>query len=166
MIFYTYMWLREDGTPYYVGKGKDNRAFIQLNHRFAPPSAERIILQEWPSEQDAFDAETLLIAVYGRKDNGTGILRNLTDGGEGVAGLKCSEEQRIKLRNSLGLKPSAETLDKLRRAKLGGKNPHSTDWSRRHSSAMQKKWADPVFRNRMSKIQSKAQLGNQNRRSS
>jgi hypothetical protein len=44
------------------------------------------------------DAEKLevirLIAFYGRIDNGTGCLRNLTDGGEGVTGRIQPEEER------------------------------------------------------------------------
>jgi len=93
MTFYTYMWLREDGTPYYVGKGHGHRAF-----RKGCPFKERIIVQEWPSEADAFKGEQLLIALYGRKDLGTGILRNRTDGGEGPAGLVFTKEYRQKLR--------------------------------------------------------------------
>jgi hypothetical protein len=82
-VFYTYLWLREDGTPYYVGKGSGNRGFTSKRHRFRrPPCAERIVAQEFVSERDALFAEQLLIAVYGRQDLGTGILRNLTDGGD------------------------------------------------------------------------------------
>jgi len=80
--FYTYLYLRYDGTPYYVGKGSGNRAFSS-QHRVKPPTnTTRIMIQEFPSEQDAFEAEKFLIAYYGRIDQGTGCLRNLTDGGE------------------------------------------------------------------------------------
>lgn len=97
-LVYTYMWLREDGTPYYVGKGTGERAF-----RKGSPPRERILLELHESEADAFTAEKFLIAYYGRKDNGTGILRNLTDGGEGVSGSEAhighfvSEDTKEKL---------------------------------------------------------------------
>lgn len=84
------MWLREDGTPYYVGKGKDRRAF-----RPGCPPRDRIIIQEWFCEIDALAAEIFLIAFYGRKDLGTGCLRNLTDGGESAtSGWKPSERTK------------------------------------------------------------------------
>lgn len=116
--FYTYLYLREDGTPYYVGKGRGKRAFYGLTHRVKPPrDRTRILLQEFPSEADAFEAEIFLIAYYGRIDLGTGCLHNLTGGGEGNAnrsevtrkrmgdakrGTKLSPEQRLHI--SLGLR--------------------------------------------------------------
>lgn len=96
MIHYTYLWLRRDGTPYYAGKGKGIRAFTTYSHRVkCPTDPERIIVQEWPSHEVALEAERFLVAVYGRKDNGTGCLRNLTDGGEGVANLAAETRRKI-----------------------------------------------------------------------
>src|SRR5271157_4888822 len=113
MQFYTYLWLREDGSPYYVGKGTGSRAF-----RKGCPPHERIIVQDWPSEDDAFEGEKMLIAYYGRKDQGTGCLRNLTDGGEGGSGI--SEETRRRRSDSLvGREVSAETRQKLSKSHRG-----------------------------------------------
>lgn len=85
--YYVYAYLREDGTPYYIGKGKDRRAYQKKN--FNPPAKDRIvIILDNLSEEQAFANEIDFIKWYGRKDNNTGILRNLTDGGEGASGAK------------------------------------------------------------------------------
>jgi hypothetical protein len=98
--FYVYLYLREDGTPYYVGKGKKLRAWAK--HNINPPLDEsRIVFVAWDLlELWAFGLERRFIRWYGRKDNNTGILRNLTDGGEGVSGFKQSYISKQKNRES------------------------------------------------------------------
>ena len=127
--FYVYMYLREDGTPYYVGKGKKNRAY-SANRRLKPPSKDRIVFPHTNlTEEDAFKYEKDLIFKYGRKDNGTGILRNLTDGGDGVSGYKATRtpEQRDKISKALkgrtGHKQSPENRLKISKA-LKGRTGH------------------------------------------
>jgi len=84
MDFYVYAYLREDGSPYYIGKGKRNRINEKRNHSIKLPSPERRKkLFEQLTEQESFDIEKKLINHYGKKIDGTGILRNLTDGGTG-----------------------------------------------------------------------------------
>ena len=94
--YYVYLYLREDGTPYYVGKGRNKRAFQNWGRRMKPPSDKsRIVFHsENLTEDQAFALEKELIAQYGRKDKGTGILRNLTDGGEGASGYVHSDEAK------------------------------------------------------------------------
>ena len=98
-IFYTYAFLREDGTPYYIGKGKGDRAFRSRRGRVAPPldKSRIIILKKNLSEDEAFRHECYMIAVFGRKDLGTGILWNFTDGGQGGAGKRMSEGAKEKI---------------------------------------------------------------------
>ena len=107
--YYVYAYLREDGTPYYIGKGKDNRAYSKKGRILNIPPLDRITkLFENLSEEEAFDKEKELIKHYGRKDNGTGILRNLTDGGEGTSGYIVTDEQKEILRQISRNKPLTE----------------------------------------------------------
>ena len=123
MEYYTYAYLREDGTPYYIGKGKGNRAYVKRKDGINPPSDKSriIILKRNLTEEESFKHEIYMIAVFGRKDLGTGILRNKTDGGEGKTGCYHSEETKLKISNAVsgenhplyGVSPSKETKKKM-----------------------------------------------------
>lgn len=127
--FYVYLWLRHKNSkhgprlsPYYVGKGSGNRAFNPRQRRVKPPKDRSYIVfaQEGLTEQEAFDLERYYITLYGRKDLGTGILNNFTNGGEGASGLKLSQEARHKIsRAHTGKIVSQKTRDKLSRASIG-----------------------------------------------
>ena len=123
-MFYVYAYLREDQTPYYIGKGKGKRAW-EKNHGVNLPEESRIVLIEKNlSQQEAFELEVKLIQQYGRKDLGTGILRNRTNGGEGTAGYTHTIQTKKKIgQSNKGRQQSLEI--RLRRSlKLKGRpNP-------------------------------------------
>jgi hypothetical protein len=101
-IYYVYFYLRSDFTPYYIGKGKEKRAW-EKHHKgiLTPKNKSKIILIEQNlTELQAFILERYYIRWFGRKDNKTGILRNRTDGGEGVSGRIVSEKTKTKISKS------------------------------------------------------------------
>jgi hypothetical protein len=117
MEYYTYAFLREDRTPYYIGKGKGNRAYRRRYKGEVKPPKDKsriLILKQNLTEEESFRHEVYMIAVFGRKDLGTGILHNKTDGGEGASGVIPSDETKRKISKALkGKTPSEETRKKM-----------------------------------------------------
>jgi hypothetical protein len=116
--FYVYAYLRSNkthhgdvNTPYYIGKGKGNRAYDGRGRKIPKPKdkSKIIILSENMSEVNAFQAEIFLIYQYGRIDKGTGILQNRTDGGEGVSG----RDSRGELNNFSGRTHTEEYCEEI-----------------------------------------------------
>lgn len=98
--YYTYAYLREDGSPYYIGKGSGRRAYNHSkNDAIHPPKDKSriIILESNLSNIGALALERRYIKWYGRKDNKTGILHNRTDGGDNNSGKIVSQETRDKI---------------------------------------------------------------------
>lgn len=116
-VFYVYAYLRDAdstvakaGTPYYIGKGSGSRAYTKnKNDSISKPVNPKniVVLESNLTEIGAFALERRYIKWYGRLDNGTGILRNRTDGGEGTAGYRQSPEH-IKKRCKPYAKPKLE----------------------------------------------------------
>jgi hypothetical protein len=129
--YYTYAYLREDGTPYYIGKGKRKRAYDDhKGYAFVPPKDRILILKNNLTEEQAFRHEIYMISIFGRKDSNTGILRNRTNGGDGTSGAIFTEKTKDKMSKSkmgdknhfYGKKHTQESISKMKES-LRGKTP-------------------------------------------
>ena len=158
--FYVYILYREDGRPFYVGKGTGRR---WLNHERYPVRGrshrDNIIcdmqargvavpkrkVAEGLSNADACALEIRLIAEIGREPHGP--LINQTRGGDGL------------------VDPSQEIIAKIRAGNLGKKHPDDVrkkisintraalakpDVKERHRKAISKAQSSPDYRARMS----------------
>ena len=141
-----YRHIRTDkNEPFYIGIGKNiSRAYSKKNRNkywyniVSKVNFEIEILFEGVSWEFAKKKEKEFIALYGRRDLSNGTLCNMTDGGDGCAGNKMSEEARNKIREARkGKKRSKQTIERIRQGHIG--NKHSEETKNKMSIAKSKK---------------------------
>lgn len=159
--FYVYAWQYPDGRTFYIGKGQRGRdtreasgrntIFKRLVAKIRREGSEPKVVR-WQSglrEEDAHMLEVSYIKLFGRRDNGTGALVNLTDGGEGPSGFKQSPETiaRVSAKKK-GQSLSAEHRAKIAKANRGRK--HSAESKDKISQAHRGKPKSEEHRAKMS----------------
>jgi hypothetical protein len=151
--YYVYAYLREENsTPYYIGKGKGRRAYEKRRSIDIPKDKTKIIIiKDNLTEELAFTIESTLIWWYGRKDLNQGILRNLTDGGEGIS--NPSKETRNKMSLSRKGKPKSEE----HKAKISASHKGKT-----HTEETREKLSE-ISRNRKYSDETRAKISSSNR---
>lgn len=130
--WYVYRHIRRDkNSPFYIGIGckrdyfrayesgaKRNNIWNKITSK---SQWDVEILFDGITKQEASLKEQEFIDLYGRIDNNTGCLANMTNGGDGIWGCVRSKETRAKLSTSkigdknpmYNKKPSTETLKKM-----------------------------------------------------
>jgi hypothetical protein len=139
-IFYVYEHYRPDtGMCFYVGKGKDRRAwnFKRSRNPHYTHIIEKLksnglkpdvrLVDQFMGENDALNLEISRIAHW--RGNGVGIV-NYTDGGEGVSGFRHTEKTKQVLREKRANQTiiiSEETKRKIGDANRGVKRGEKSD---------------------------------------
>jgi len=102
--YYVYVHRKKtNGDVFYVGEGKGKRAWVtssrsDLWNRVVNKYGYYVeVLSKDIQEWYAFELEKELICKYGRIDNKTGILVNMSDGGDGQSGVIFSEDRKRKV---------------------------------------------------------------------
>ena len=131
-------------TPFYVGMGKKGRSQDRKRRsdwwkRYVEKYGLEVkIIKEGLTKEEAILLEKQFISEYGRINIGTGILINLTDGGEGTVNIVRSEITRKKLSEAQKKnKHSEEVKQKIRNSRIG--KLHSDNTRNKISSSMKGK---------------------------
>lgn len=159
--FGAYIHFKPNGIPFYVGKGRVERAKrLDASHHnihharvVSKYGKQNIAITFIPcsTEQIAFDLEVGLIKCFKRSNY---PLSNITEGGEGASGPKSPEHIKnmsLALKGRIGTfkgkKHKPETIEKIRQLKIGNTNKKgkkcSPETIERMKVAAKKQWSDP-----------------------
>lgn len=153
---YLYRHIRLDkNEPFYIGIGSDElNNYKRANWAYERNSIWNSIVNKTVYEveiildnltwEQACEKEKEFIKLYGRKNTNSGILANMTDGGEGVLGIKQNAESRLKISKA----HKGRIFSKEHRQKIGEGNKNK------------------IVSNETKKKQSKVKLGYKQKRES
>jgi len=116
--------------PFYIGIGKtEKRAYEKIKRNqfwhniVAKTDYEIEILFDNLTWDEAGEKEKEFIKLYGKRDDNTGTLVNITDGGGGILGVRHNEESKKKIsessKNRIRKPVSIETKEKIRKTLTG-----------------------------------------------
>jgi hypothetical protein len=125
--YYVYLHIKEDdGTVFYVGKGTKLRWCVSHSRTLHWKNTAKKhgvvchIVAHNLTVEESLILEKKLIASYGRQDQKTGCLVNLTDGGDGVVNYVWTEEHRKKISEAgMGRKHTEEFKQMVSRIHKG-----------------------------------------------
>lgn len=155
-VYYVYAYLRNNNLPYYIGKGKNDRAWKKHKNVKTPKNLDKIVILEYNlTEIGALALERRMIKWYGRKIDNSGILLNRTEGGDGISGAKLcrTEEHRKNLSLSQKGKPKSKSSIEKRKITIANKgNYNLTEEHKRKISIALKGKKNPANKGRSKSI--------------
>jgi hypothetical protein len=157
--YYVYAYIRNKdsktataGTPYYIGKGTGRRIYDKHNVPIPKDKSNIIILERNLTNVGACAIERRLIRWWGRIDNNTGILRNLTDGGETRDGSVFSQKTKDLISSRLMGKQKSEAH------KNNLKGPRPKTWGFKLSKDQVAQIREDLLSNRFTRKEISAKL--------
>jgi hypothetical protein len=165
---YVYRHIRLDkNEPFYIGisnsetyerahtKGHRNNMW----HKIINKTEYRVdIILDGLTYKEAKEKEAEFISLYGRINTKTGILCNMTDGGDGTVGYVFEEETREKIRKAnTGWKPTEEMLKKMSKARKGKKL--SKEHRENLSKACMGRYLSDEIKNKISESKTGVKIG-------
>lgn len=127
-----------DGAPIYFGIGKEdrwkhvtrdwchNRPLRDICRKHGDRVCVALTTAAFQSREDAQEWERDMIAFFGRRDQGRGLLYNFTDGGDGISSADATAENLRRI--AAGCHQLVGDRNPMRRRKANGIRHHAKDW--------------------------------------
>lgn len=157
MSFYVYVHRKKsDNSIFYVGKGHGDRAYAHGRNEFWENIVKKHgytveILVTDLLESRAFELERRLIKTLGRRCVGSGLLVNLSEGGEGNLGYRYTDIQReyaSKVSKEINSRPEVKAKHSANSKSLW----ESGEFRKKRAESLNKSVTTPEHRARMSAI--------------